>query len=229
MICPLCGYFQPDTTKECLQCHTPLDAKPTGRRATIAETGEQTQRTQRLERRRRPRIKEKTASRQKEPKEITNTDPVAAFIKRETEGLNQPIEEIVESLRETTPSQADSAMTQIVERLNRVTISTTSVIENRSVLEYKGVVTAGAVVKLEGWSTYLDQLKDAGALRSAPFFNHLQKARDIVMTDLKIEASKLGANGVVGITVQFDQSQQENQVERLVWMAATGTAVVLTD
>jgi uncharacterized protein YbjQ (UPF0145 family) len=129
---------------------------------------------------------------------------------------------------ERTPSQSGEHLNQIVDRLKRVIVSTTSEVQGRPVKEYKGVVSTGAVVKLEGWAPYLEGVKDIGSLRHAPFDAQIRKARDVLITDLKIEAAKLGANGVVGMTVQLHPVQQ-GQTDRLLWLVAIGTAVVLPE
>jgi len=126
-----------------------------------------------------------------------------------------------------TPSQSGEQLNQIVNRLKRVIVSTTPEVQGRTVKEYKGVVSTGAVVKLEGWAPYLEGVKDIGSLRHAPFDAQIRKARDVLITDLKIEAAKLGANGVVGMTVQLHPVQ--GGADRLLWLVAIGTAVVLPE
>jgi uncharacterized protein YbjQ (UPF0145 family) len=128
---------------------------------------------------------------------------------------------------ERTPSQSGEQLNQIINRLKRVIVSTTPEVQGRPVKEYKGVVSTGAVVKLEGWSSYLEGVKDIGSLRHAPFDAQIRKARDVLITDLKIEAAKLGANGVVGMSVQLHPVQ--GGTDRLLWLVAIGTAVVLPE
>jgi uncharacterized protein YbjQ (UPF0145 family) len=130
--------------------------------------------------------------------------------------------------REFTPAP-ESPVTQIVERLKRVIVSTTPELRNRVVREYKGIVSAGAMVRIDGWADYVQGLRDVSALRSAPFFELLRTAREIAMTDLKIEAAKLGANGVIGVTFQFEESQKAGPAEQLIWIVATGTAVLIDE
>jgi uncharacterized protein YbjQ (UPF0145 family) len=125
-------------------------------------------------------------------------------------------------------SQSGGQLNQLVDRLKRVIVSTTPEVQGRPVEEYKGVVSTGAVVKLEGWAPYLEGVKDIGSLRHAPFDAQIRKARDVLITDLKIEAAKLGANGVVGMTVQLHPVQQGTS-GRLLWLVAIGTAVVLPE
>ncbi len=234
MICPLCGYLQPDSAVECLQCHSPLKAAPTGRKPPVDLGHEGTEDLGRTERRRRPRSRERTMMRRGEksvapPAASLRVEPPrpkeAVVVRVDPPQVDVPPAAEADSL----PLPAGSPLTQILERLKRVMVTTTSEFQHRTISEYRGVVTAGAMVKLEGWAAYLEELKDVGALRYAPFYDYMRKARDIVMTDLKIEAAKLGANGVVGVTVQFDPSQADSHGNRLVWMVAIGTAVVLSD
>lgn len=238
MICPLCGYEQPENVKECVQCHTPFAGKASNWRAERDQTGKETGTIARIERRRRPRPRERTVTRErgvaKEQKEqmipreqrIIEESPLPPPPVKETTPQHEPPPS---PLREERTPAPGSSVTQLVDRLKQVVVTTTPDVQDRAVAEYKVVVTAGAVVKLEGLDHYAGEIKDVGALRAAPFYDQIKKARDIAMTDLKIEAAKLGANGVVGVTLQFEQSQKEHQDGLLIWIVATGTAVVLTD
>jgi uncharacterized protein YbjQ (UPF0145 family) len=134
----------------------------------------------------------------------------------------------VQPVVDRTSSQSGGQLNQLVDRLKRVIVSTTPEVQGRPVKEYKGVVSTGAVVKLEGWAPYLEGVKDIGSLRHAPFDAQIRKARDVLITDLKIEAAKLDANGVVGMTVQLHPVQQ-GATDRLLWLVAIGTAVVLPE
>jgi len=135
-----------------------------------------------------------------------------------------PVQHVIDG----TSSQSGEQLNQLVDRLKRVIVTTTTEVQGRPVKEYKGVVSTGAVVKLEGWAPYLEGVKDIGSLRHAPFDAQIRKARDVLITDLKIEAAKLDANGVVGMTVQLHPVQQ-GAADRLLWLVAIGTAVVLPE
>jgi uncharacterized protein YbjQ (UPF0145 family) len=135
-----------------------------------------------------------------------------------------PVQPVIDG----TASQSGEQLNQLVDRLKRVVVTTTPEVQGRPVKEYKGVVSTGAVVKLEGWAPYLEGVKDIGSLRHAPFDAQIRKARDVLITELKIEATKLDANGVVGMTVQLHPVQQ-GSADRLLWLVAIGTAVVLPE
>jgi uncharacterized protein YbjQ (UPF0145 family) len=256
MICPLCGCEQSDDAKECQQCHTPLAGKTSSWRADRDQTGEETDAAARIERRRRQRPRDRPAAGERSAvrDRVPNRPPERPSLpvkepSEEPPVMHKPrppdVKEISRPpLKEPTPQQKEpsypsfrgertpppsGSVTQLVDRLKQVVVTTTPDVERRAVVEYKGVVTAGAVVKLEDWGDYAAGINEVGALRTAPFYERIKKARDIAMTDMKIEAAKLGANGVVGVTLQFEQSLKGHQADLMIWIVASGTAVVLAE
>jgi uncharacterized protein YbjQ (UPF0145 family) len=267
MICPLCGFTQPDYAHECLQCHTPIVQPPADAKLDHDEA-EQTNTIVRIERRRKasahgertvnrdraalrrretnqpdlpPQIKPPAAMKPGSLPPASHQMPSAPQFDNDqssNEDLPPPVRGVqpdglpplppVPPVMDRTPSQSGRQLDQLVDRLRRVIVSTTPELQGRPVQEYKGVVSTGAVVKLEGWAPYLEDVKDIGSLRHAPFDAQIRKARDVLITDLKIEAAKLGANGVVGLTVRF-QPDQQGTSERVLWLVAIGTAVVLPE
>jgi uncharacterized protein YbjQ (UPF0145 family) len=259
MICPLCGRSQPDYVRECLQCHTPLGEKTSDRRPadepeetdTIVRVerrrkargrGDRTINRERVPIQRRhepdhelsPPVEPPPVA--KEPPSAKLVAPPTAF--RDDQHRPQAISDpprtregqagALPPIVDRTPSQPGEQLNQIVDRLKRVIVSTTPEVQGRPVKEYKGVVSTGAVVKLEGWASYIEGVKDIGSIRHAPFDEQIRKGRDVLITDLKIEAAKLGANGVVGLTFQLHPVQQ-GAADRLLWLVAIGTAVVLPE
>jgi uncharacterized protein YbjQ (UPF0145 family) len=267
MICPLCGFAQPDYARECLQCHTPI-AQPTADANTNHDEAERTNTIMRVERRRKARVRgdrmvnrDQAAMRRREaeqsdpPPQIKPSaamepgplppasyripvDPQVDDDQSSKEDLPPPVRAAqpnglpplpsVPPVKDRTSSQSGGQLEQLVDRLKRVIVSTTPELQGRLVQAYKGVVSTGVVVKLENWAPYLEGVKDIGSLRHAPFDAQIRKARDVLITDLKIEAAKLGANGVVGMTMQL-QPVQQGTPERLLWLVAIGTAVVLSE
>jgi len=216
IVCQLCGYPQPDGVKECLQCHTPITA-----RARRFDEGSVEHASSGRSDRRPARAREQSesggSSRESSQSASQGSAPRIA------------VDAPPASSQAPATAPQGAGVTQLVEKLGQVIITTTPEIHGRTAIEYRGVVTAGAVVKLDGFDFYIENVREVGALRSAPFFEQMRKARDIAMTDLKIEAAKLGANGVVGVAFQYEQSQRPNQPALLIWIVATGTAVVLAE
>ncbi|HTP42826.1 MAG TPA: heavy metal-binding domain-containing protein [Nitrospiria bacterium] len=292
MICPLCGYNQPDFAHECLQCHTPI-SHPSADAIVNQEQEEDQEENQeertdtivRVERRRKARahgdrpvnkepvpVRHRHEADSSDPSESSRPAqrppqspprpvkplPAAPSVaskphaatqakvripevsshssdgRSSSEPLPPPVKAVHSqsggspSIPDRTPSESGEHLNHLVDKLKRVTVTTTPEVQGRPVKEYKGIVSTGSVVKLEGWASYLGGLKDIGSLRHAPFDAQIRKARDVLITELKIEAAKLGANGVVGMTVQLHPVQQ-GAADRLLWLVAIGTAVVLPE
>lgn len=103
-------------------------------------------------------------------------------------------------------------------------LSTTNHIENRTITEYKGIVF-GEVI------TGVNFLKDFGAGirnfiggRSNSYEGELITARQQALQELSDRASKLGANAVIGIDIDYEVLGANNG---MLMVTASGTAVRL--
>lgn len=102
-------------------------------------------------------------------------------------------------------------------------ITTTNTIENRSITEYKGIVF-GEVI------TGINMLKDIGAGlrnifggRSQGYEEELLAAREAALKEMENRASKVGANAVVGIKMDYEVLGTDNG---MLMVTVSGTAVV---
>ena len=103
-------------------------------------------------------------------------------------------------------------------------LTTTQNIEGRTITEYRGIVF-GEVI------TGVNFLKDFGAGirniiggRSNSYENELIAARQQALQELSDRASKLGADAVVGIDVDYEVMGTDNG---MLMVSASGTAVRL--
>ena len=103
-------------------------------------------------------------------------------------------------------------------------ITTTNSIEGRSIREYRGIAF-GEVI------TGIDMFRDLGASltnifggRSAGYEDELQNAREEARRELERRAADLGANGVVGVDVDYEVLGSNNG---MLMVSASGTAVVI--
>ena len=103
-------------------------------------------------------------------------------------------------------------------------LTTTQNIEGRTITEYRGIVF-GEVI------TGVNFLKDFGAGirniiggRSNSYENELVSARQQALQELSDRASKLGADAVVGIDVDYEVMGTNNG---MLMVSASGTAVRL--
>lgn len=102
-------------------------------------------------------------------------------------------------------------------------LTTTPTVENRTIVEYKGIVF-GEVV------SGVNFLKDIGAGlrnffggRSSSYEGELMEARDNALKELEQRARAKGADAVVGIDIDYEVLGQGN----MLMVTASGTAVRL--
>ena len=102
-------------------------------------------------------------------------------------------------------------------------LSTTSTLEGRRILEYRGVVFGEAI-------SGINFVKDFGASitnflggRSAEYEDELINARADALKDMMDRASRIGANAVVGVSCDVESMGQGG----MLLVAVSGTAVVI--
>lgn len=95
-------------------------------------------------------------------------------------------------------------------------VSTTSNLENNKVLSYLGVVHATHSIypKSNIYEVFCESNKD------------LDKSVGIVIGELKKQAEKMGANGIVDVKIEYKFIGESNQ-KYLLMVTASGTAVKL--
>ena len=97
---------------------------------------------------------------------------------------------------------------------------TTPTVENGVIVEYKGIVT-GQVVN------GVNFIKDFGAsirnIVGAGYEEELENSRTAALAEMESRATRLGANAVVGVNIDYEVLGQGN----MLMVSATGTAVVV--
>jgi len=135
-----------------------------------------------------------------------------------------PIEFGLKNLETSSPAQTKSVSSSGVEQFQKVLVTTSFTVEGRKVLRYGDLVCCQVVVKLDGLDKFLADIKDVSSLRNSPFGELFKKAEVLLMSDLKIEAAKKGANAVIGTSVHYEFGW-----ENAVMVHASGTASYLED
>jgi uncharacterized protein YbjQ (UPF0145 family) len=103
-------------------------------------------------------------------------------------------------------------------------ISTTSVIDGRQVSQYLGLVTGEAILGANVFRDMFAAVRDIVGGRSAAYERELRKAKQIAMDEMIAEATALGANGVIGVDLDYETIGQGGS---MLMVSASGTAVVL--
>ena len=81
--------------------------------------------------------------------------------------------------------------------------TTTHNIDGKEIKEYLGVVTGEAISGANFVKDFLASLKDFTGGRSGAYEEELSKARNIAFHEMNQKARELGANGVVGIDIDY--------------------------
>jgi uncharacterized protein YbjQ (UPF0145 family) len=103
-------------------------------------------------------------------------------------------------------------------------VSTTTVIEGRRVRDYRGLVMGEAILGANIFRDFVAGIRDIVGGRSAGYENALREARQIAVKEMEEEASRLGANGVIGVDIDYETVGKGGS---MLMVSATGTAVVL--
>ena len=104
--------------------------------------------------------------------------------------------------------------------------STTNTIEGREIIEYKGIVTGEAILGTNIFRDIFAGIRDIVGGRSGAYEKSLREAREIALHEMQDEASRLGANAVIGIDLDYENISAGSNSSMLM-VSASGTAVVL--
>ena len=103
-------------------------------------------------------------------------------------------------------------------------ITTTPNIENHQIVEYKGLVFGEVVSGANFIRDFLAGITDVIGGRSGAYESKLNSARQEALQELEKEAKKVGANAVVGVSMEY---QSMGGDKGMFIVVATGTAVVI--
>ncbi|WP_337102963.1 heavy metal-binding domain-containing protein [Paenibacillus sp. YIM B09110] len=99
-------------------------------------------------------------------------------------------------------------------------ITTTPTIEGRPILDYTGVVTGEAIMGANVVRDFFASITDIVGGRSGAYESKLKEARDVAFEEMKMQASRIGANAIVGIDIDYEVIR-----DGMLMVAVSGTAV----
>lgn len=111
-------------------------------------------------------------------------------------------------------------------RAARVVVSTTEGLAGHEVVRTLGIVTAECAFGMSIFRDFFAGVTDILGGRSEATQRVLRDARETCLRELRREAHALGGNAVVG--VRLDYSEFSGQGKSMLFLVATGTAVVVT-
>jgi uncharacterized protein YbjQ (UPF0145 family) len=101
--------------------------------------------------------------------------------------------------------------------------TTTPSLDGYRIREYKGIVTGEAILGANLFKDLFAGIRDLVGGRSGAYEEELAKARRIALEEMEDAASRLGANAVVGVDLDYEVIGQNGS---MLMVSASGTAVV---
>jgi uncharacterized protein YbjQ (UPF0145 family) len=103
-------------------------------------------------------------------------------------------------------------------------VTTTGSIDGRSIGKYLGLVSGEAVMGANLFRDFFAGITDMVGGRSGTYENVLRGGRDQALSEMIEEAEKLGADAIVGVSLDYEAIGASDSMMMVV---ATGTAVKL--
>ena len=106
-----------------------------------------------------------------------------------------------------------------------VQIFTTPILDGINIRQYKGMVMVRNVRAMSVVHDILTRIRDFFGGRSGSYQDVMKSMQDEVIAEAKEEARRLGANAIVGFSLDYDNVGSKSK--SLVMAYAKGTAVVI--
>jgi len=109
--------------------------------------------------------------------------------------------------------------------ISNVIIFTTPILDGIKIKEYKGLVTAKNVRAIDFLRDFATSFRDFFGGRSGSYQEIMEKMEEEAINEIKLETQKLGANAIIGFSIDFDNIGSKGK--SLLMTLAKGTAVVI--
>jgi uncharacterized protein YbjQ (UPF0145 family) len=103
-------------------------------------------------------------------------------------------------------------------------VTTTGSVDGRSIAKYLGLVTGEAVMGANLFRDFFAGITDMVGGRSGTYENVLRGGRDQALSEMIEEAEKLGADAIVGVSLDYEAIGASDSMMMVV---VTGTAIKL--
>lgn len=104
-------------------------------------------------------------------------------------------------------------------------LTTTSVIDGKQIGKYHGLVSGEAILGANIFRDLFAGIRDIVGGRSAAYEKELRRAKDLAIQEMTEQAQALGANGIVGIDLDYETVGQGGS---MLMVSASGTAVTFS-
>ncbi|RLI89013.1 MAG: hypothetical protein DRO98_01920 [Archaeoglobales archaeon] len=101
-------------------------------------------------------------------------------------------------------------------------VTTTPNVEGKKIVEYKGIVSGEAIMGANVIRDLFAGIRDIIGGRAGAYEEKLNEAKNIAISEMVERAKALGANAVVGVTIDYEEMR-----EGMLMVCCFGTAVVV--
>ena len=109
--------------------------------------------------------------------------------------------------------------------MNDIQIFTTPILDGIKIRQYKGVVIVRNVRAVNVIRDFFTSFRDIFGGRSESYQEVMRIMQDDVIAEARDKAARLGANAIVGFSLDYDNIGSKNK--SLLMASAKGTAVVI--
>ena len=98
--------------------------------------------------------------------------------------------------------------------------TTTNNLEGKRIVTYHGIVTGETIIGANIFRDFFARIRDIVGGRSKAYEEVLQEARETALREMEEKASKIGANAVIGVDLDYETVGQS-----MLMVTVSGTAV----
>ena len=108
-------------------------------------------------------------------------------------------------------------------------LSTTASLEGKIIKEYRGVVFGEVISGINFMKDFTASITNFTGGRASEYEEELVSARAEAINEMIERAKKIGANGLVGVSVDVESITVGEQGQLMLMVVAQGTAVVIEE
>ena len=101
-------------------------------------------------------------------------------------------------------------------------VSTTPNLEGKRIVSYVGLVSGEAILGANIFKDLFGAIRDVVGGRSGAYEQEMGKARDIAFDEMEAKARAMGADGIIGIDIDYEVVGQNGS---MMMVSVSGTAV----
>lgn len=100
--------------------------------------------------------------------------------------------------------------------------TTTSIVDGKPIADYLDVVVGEAILGANIFKDIFGAIRDIVGGRAGAYEDEMGRARQIAFTEMEEQAKRLGADGIVGIDIDYEVVGQQGG---MMMVSVSGTAV----